>query len=250
MERSTFVKWALGATCLVFFGVLVAQQRQIVNSQREIIKALQDMKAPAAAVPVLRPSAAPPVTDLTLSVEGAAIKGRADAKVTVIEYSDFQCPYCGRYVTQTYPQVDKEYIATGKIRYAFRHYPLERLHPLALKAGIAGECARRQDKFWPMHDRLFGNQAKLQPADLTEHARALGLDMKAFQTCVDGKGIDTIREDQATGGRGGITGTPTFFVGISQPDGSVHVVDRIVGAGSIDSFRAALDKVLASPQAH
>ena len=131
--------------------------------------------------PAERPLPADPV-----SLEGAAVKGRREARVAIIEYSDFQCPFCARFAIDTLPQIDKTYIATGKVLMAFRHLPLEAIHPFAVDAGASVECAGRQDRFWDMHDRLFQNPKQLDPNTLRGHAQALSLDIAAYDACLTG----------------------------------------------------------------
>lgn len=174
--------------------------------------------------------------------------GRADAKLTIVEFSDFECPFCGRFTRDTFPQLKAEYIDTGKVKYAFRNFPLARMHPRAMKAAEAGECAHLQGKFWPLHDRLFANQQALAESDLVAHAQALGVDMARFKPCLAGETVAKIRQDLDEGARGGITGTPGFFIGTTGPDGNLKVLHRIVGAQPYANFKAALDAALTSPQ--
>src|SRR4051794_7424651 len=108
-----------------------------------------------------------------ISIQGAPARGSADAKVVVIEYSDFQCPYCGKFARETFANVEQKYIAPGRVRYVFRNFPLDESHPKAFKAADAAECANQQGKFWEMHAQLFANQQALDPGDLASHARAV-----------------------------------------------------------------------------
>ncbi len=248
MKRSILAKWLAGVAVVVFLGLVAGRQQQLVDGQREILKQIQDLKtspqvrAGQAPAQQAAPPAAPP--DFTLRIDGAAIKGSAIAKLILIEFSDFECPFCERYVRESYPQIERDYVSTGKVRYVFRHFPLERIHPRAMKAGEAGECARLQGKFWPLHDRLFANQKLLEPPALVEHARAVGLDLKSFETCLNGQAASAVRADLDAGARAGVTGTPTFFVGFAQNDGSVHVVEKLVGAVPYASFQSVLNKML------
>src|SRR5207247_10400930 len=133
------------------------------------------------------------------------------AKVAVIEYSDFQCPFCGRYAKETFPQITSDYVDTGKVRYVFHDLPLD-FHKYAFKAAEAAHCAGDQGKFWEMHGLLFQNQAALAPEQLPAHAKGLGLNESAFSQCLEsGKFAAQIRQDIAQAGTAGITGTPTFF---------------------------------------
>ena len=163
-----------------------------------------------------------------------------------VEFSDFQCPFCQRHWQQTYGQLDRDYIATGKVRYVFRHFPLERIHPQALKAGEAAECAAAQGKFWEMHDRLFLNQQALMPADLVKHAEALGLDETQFTSCLDGQMTARVRADLAMGAQAGVTATPNFFVGVTIPGGKIKVLQKLSGALPFATFKSTFDGLLAS----
>lgn len=151
------------------------------------------------------------------SVRVDRIKGNPAAKVTIVEYSDFQCPYCGVYATEVYPKLDDRYIKTGKVRYVFRAVVLPQ-HRQAQKATEAAECAGDQGRFWEMHDMLFAKQ--LQWADkggavetFKGYAQTLGLNEAAFQGCLDGgKYADVPAENLADARKIGITGTPTFLI--------------------------------------
>jgi protein-disulfide isomerase len=278
MKLSMFVKAVAatalaGAVCVTLAAAggqgsdkeLQARIAALEAGQKAILKELQEIKvllqarpavptpmpAPAAAAPQPSPASnptAPPNFDLDIA--GAATRGRPDAKLVVIEFSDFQCPFCGRYTRETLPQVERDYVDTGKIRYVFRHFPLERLHPLALRAAEAGDCANQQGKFWPMHTRLFGNQQALAEADLSRAAEVLGLNMPAFQQCMKTQSTSPVRvrQDQTEGSRAAITGTPTFFIGTLTPAGKVHVLKRLVGAQPYTSFKTALDALLSAPE--
>jgi protein-disulfide isomerase len=128
---------------------------------------------------------------------------------------------------------------------AFRHLPLEQIHPFALGAAVSAECAGRQDRFWAMHDLLFAKQ-EIDPAHLRAHATTAGLDLKAFDGCLGGQAADRVRQDIAGAQTLGITGTPTFLFGIVQADGRIKVTVRLSGALPADRFRATLDELLAS----
>jgi protein-disulfide isomerase len=145
------------------------------------------------------------------------------------------------------PQIEREYVTNGKIRYTVREFPLEQIHPQAFRAAQAALCAGDQGKYWEMHVRLFANQRALGPAELPGHARAVGLDETAFGQCLEsGRKGARVRADLAEGQRAGISGTPTFFVGIADgPGNAVKVVRIIRGAQPYPAFKAAIDAVLA-----
>ncbi|HXI03505.1 MAG TPA: thioredoxin domain-containing protein [Candidatus Saccharimonadales bacterium] len=137
-------------------------------------------------------------------------KGPSDAPVQIVEFSDFQCPFCGR-VEPTIKQIEAKY--GDKIQFVFRDFPLTSLHPNAQGAAEAANCANEQGKYWPYHDKLFSSQQALQPDKLKQYAVDLGLDAKAFNECVDsGRYRPDIQKDVEEGQRLGVTGTPAFFV--------------------------------------
>jgi predicted DsbA family dithiol-disulfide isomerase len=176
-----------------------------------------------------------------VEVGSAPTRGNAKAPVTIVEFSDFQCPYCVR-ARPTANRVREVY--GDKVRWVFRHFPLD-FHAQAEKAGEAAACAGEQGKFWEMHDRLWVNTAKLQVPDLKEHAAALGLDRAAFDRCLDsGKYAGLVGSDQEAGQGYGVSGTPAFFVN-GRP---------LIGAQPFDAFAQVIDdelqrQGLASPAA-
>jgi protein-disulfide isomerase len=155
--------------------------------------------------------------------EGFAFKGREDAPVTVEEYADFQCPFCGTFATTIEPALDQQYIESGEVRWIFRDFPLQQ-HANALPAAEAARCAGDQGKFWPMHDLLFARQdewAGLSDFDARalQYAQALGLDVEAFGQCLSSDvHLEPLRQAQAAAVERQIPGTPTFFVNGQQVD--------------------------------
>ena len=164
------------------------------------------------------------------------VKGDANAPVTMIEYSDFQCPYCGSF-EPTVDQVLKQY--GSKVRFVYRHFPLS-FHPNAMPAALAAECAGEQGKFWQFHDALFANQDKESDTYYTQLATDNKLNMKKFADCVSTKKYEAkITAQAAAGGAAGINGTPgTFLIG---KDGTAT---PITGAVPAATFTAAIDKLL------
>jgi len=137
-------------------------------------------------------------------------EGLPSARVTLVEYADFECPTCAA----AFEVVEAARRALGpNLRYVFRHFPLRSSHPHALAAAKAAEAAAAQGKFWPMHARLFAHQTQLADPDLLRHARKLGLDPERFQRDMASPAAEVrIREDLASGVRSGVSGTPTFFI--------------------------------------
>ena len=153
-----------------------------------------------------------------------------------------------RYFRETFPEIEKQYITTGKLKYVFRDFPITGVHRDALKAAEAAGCALDQGKFWELHDRLFGNQTTLEPNNLVQHAQAIGLDVTRFQQCLaNDKYIDEVRNDFEDGKRAGMMSTPTFFLGRTELNGAkVKVLAVIVGAKPFATFKAAIDDALSS----
>ncbi len=233
---------------------LPAQVEKLNAGQEALRKELQAVQGQLREITALlkarpaQPAAAPqPARPAELVTDGAPFKGSPDAPLTIVEFSDFQCPFCKRHWDQTYAQLDRDYIATGKLRYVFRHFPIERIHPQALKAGEAAECAAAQGKFWEMHDRLFLNQQALMPADLVIHAQALGLDQTQFTSCLDGQMTARVRADLTMGAQVGVRATPSFFLGVTIPDGKIKVVQKLSGALPFATFKSTIDGLLANP---
>lgn len=144
------------------------------------------------------------------------------------------------------PKLAKDYIETGKLKYVAQDFPLENMHKLARKASEAFWCANEQGKGEEMHHRLFANQQKLQPEALGGHAQAIGLDVPAFQTCLDsGKYTAKINASLKQGQQAGVTGTPAFFLGYTQADGAeVKAAKFLSGALPFDTFKEHIDKLL------
>jgi protein-disulfide isomerase len=187
-----------------------------------------------------------PVTGLA-TTRGGATKAVGHPTVTVIEFSDFQCPFCGRYARETFEQFDREFVETGKVEYAFRHFPLERIHPLALRAAEAAECSRRQGHYWQMHDRLFAAQQDLSLATLRGYARALRLDGGEFDKCLGQDAEAAVRRDLAEGERLGIHGTPTLLIGRIEDDGAtITLLQKISGFQPYDAIRATVEALVGS----
>jgi protein-disulfide isomerase len=184
-----------------------------------------------------------PVLDLTRAPQ----LGSDTAIVTLVEFSDYECPFCLRHFQQTMPQIEANYIETGRIRYAFMDWPVDQLHPQAIRAHEAAHCAGEQDKYWDMHRRLFGPAGDHSPDRLLDLARAVGLNMDRFAECVgSGRAEPMIRETGRLVEQLGATGTPVFFIGIrDRSTQQVTVLRGLSGAQPYEVFAKALDEVLA-----
>jgi protein-disulfide isomerase len=205
--------------------------------------------ASLAALLVIPGSAESPAAEpenVFLFTNGAPSVGDEKAPVIIVEFSDYQCPYCGQHANQVLPQIIKEYVNTGRVRYFFRDVPVEANHPQAFKAAEAAHCAGDQGKYWEMHDRLFKNQHLLAMSDLAAHAQALGIDGSKFQRCLDGgKYAPQIRKDIGDAIKFGVRGTPTFFVGKHDSQRSEkNAVTTLTGAEPFVEFQRTVDQML------
>ena len=146
------------------------------------------------------------------------IRGPREAPVTMVEYGDYECPFCG----QAYYVLKEIKLRAGNLmRFVFRNFPLTTVHPHAERAAEAAEAAGAQGKFWEMHDLLFENQQALKDQDLMEYATIVGLDIPRFvREMREGRYLNRIREDFLSGARSGVNGTPTFFINGLRHDGS------------------------------
>ncbi len=195
-----------------------------------------------------RPAGPPSLVNKVIELGEAPFKGEANARLTFVEVSDYQCPFCGRYFRETYPQLEAEYVKTGKVRSVFLDLPLEAIHKSAFGAAKAARCAGQQGKYWEMHDRLFANQKELEP--WAPHAEAIGLDITAFDACVASDKEDAaIRRDMAEAQKLGVTGTPAFLIGRTDPKSSkLTILAALRGARPFADFKTEIDKLLAESE--
>jgi protein-disulfide isomerase len=219
---------------------IVAELRQI----RQLLEKQQAQLA-AAMAPKPAPVAAPPEKVLMSVGNGWYSFGKADAPVTLVEFGDYQCPYCKRFHSDAYAQLKKDYIDTGKVRFVSRDLPLE-FHPFALKAAEAVRCAGDQGKYWELRDALYTNPAAPSDDVIKKAAADLSLDTRAFQACLDsGKYKADVQKDAAEAATLQISGTPTFVLAKTSNDKLDGV--RIVGAQSFAAFQSAIDVLLKNP---
>jgi protein-disulfide isomerase len=177
-------------------------------------------------------------------IDGASTsKSLGTGRVTLVEFADFECPFCRRHAADVLPQVERELVAKQEARYVFLHFPLSAIHPHAEKASEAAECAGRQGRYWDMHRRLFSGEPKLEESALVHHAQQLSLNAVEFERCLAGEAAATIKEDVSLGEAFGVKGTPTFLVGVTEADGSVTVRRRINGVATFEAIRREIRRV-------
>jgi protein-disulfide isomerase len=199
-----------------------------------------------AASPSTRPRLSEPLPKEPLSLTGAAVQGSADAKVALVEYYDYQCPACGQFTRDVLPRIVKDFVDTGKVLLAFRQFPLEGLHPLALGAATAAECAATQGRFREMHELLIRDPQHLDRSSLVDDARRLGLGVQDFESCMNTAGVERVKRSLTEGSALGIHGTPTVMLGMLLPDGQVRVTQRFHGAPKTDDLVSGLDAAIAA----
>jgi len=230
------------------FGKLRMEIEALKQGQaviREQLKAIHKLLEQAT-----RPRVAQAVAPQQVLLRGLAddpVLGDKDAKLMLVEFTDYQCPFCRRYATSTLVQIKQAYVSTGKIRYVVRDFPIPQLHPNALNAAQAANCAADRGKYWEMHDLLFRNQRQLGLEQLPGHAKTLGLDVDAFKKCLaSGKHKAEILQDVADGRSAGVTGTPSFFLAVDGPEpGTARTLTMIRGAVPFAAFKAVIDSALA-----
>lgn len=188
-----------------------------------------------------------PTPIVKISADDDPVIGDPNAPISIIEFSDFQCPFCARFHIQTLPSILEEYVDQGKVKLIFRDFPIQNIHPNALPASVAAECANEQGKFKVMHDKLFDNQKEwsgLETANamslFSQYALEMELEQEVFDSCLtNGKYIEEIRNDLNDGRTYGVSGTPGFFIGNDQ----VGYVE-LKGAQPFESFKKVIDAQL------
>lgn len=254
---------ALVLVCLLFGMSAHAQKRANRNRTKQDVEAamletlkamqkeLQDIKTllaarPPAPSPAAKAAAVVPQA-VALDLTNRPFRGSKDAPVTIVEFTDYECPFCSRHAQQTLPQIEKEYIATGKVKYYVVDLPLESIHPNAFKAAVAVRCANDQGKYWEMHDRLFAAQRGTL-TDWNAHALAVGLDAGKFTGCVASSKYDSdVRKDMALTQMVGVQGTPGFFFATGA-GAKVTTTSFMNGARPFPQMKEQIDLLLQQKQ--
>lgn len=218
--------------------------QQILQELRAIRQMLeaQPRNAPA------RPAAAADERVSLAFQPGALALGRVDAPLLMVEFTDYECPFCRQFHLTSFEQIRKNYIDKGKLRYVSRDFPLD-FHKSALRAAVAGRCGAEQGKFWELRHSLISNASKLQPEDILGYAKKLSLDGGKFRSCMEsGRLLDAVESDMNEGRAAGVSGTPTFLIG-RLANGRLEGV-RLVGAQPYIVFAAKIDQLLGAARAN
>lgn len=219
-------------------GMTKDQADEMLKELKAIHQLLEHQQMAAA-----QPLTAPASDKVQMSVAAGWYSiGRDDAPITVVEFADYQCPFCRKFHSETFGELKKNYIDTGKVRFVSRDLPLD-FHPNAPGGAMATRCAGEQNKFWEMRDMMLASDAELSPAALLKYGRQINLDMTAFGACLNEKKYNAaIQKDVADAGTLGIRGTPSFVVGKTAKDQIKGV--RIAGAVPYSVFDTAIKNEL------
>ena len=176
-------------------------------------------------------------------------RGRLSATVAIVEYADFECPFCAKFSRTIKSVLFRDYVDSGRVVFVFKNFALPS-HRRAPAAARAAWCAAQQDKFWEMHDRLFDVPSKFEDFDLEEAAKVVGLDSARYNSCRAGdEARQHVETERADAERLEIPATPAFFIGRVGSDGRVQVSDALLGANSVEAFKMILDKRLSEQAA-
>jgi protein-disulfide isomerase len=243
----------VGAILLVAALSAAGQTNQELKAEIDVLKqgqaAILTELAEIKKLLAPRQQAAPePFRPVELRLDGAHPLGEPSAKVTLVEFTDYQCPFCRRHAQQVLPNILADYVKTGKVRYVIREFPLTQIHPRAARASEAALCAGDQGRYWEMHGKLFSEQNRLADEDLLAHAESIGLDLDRFKGCLEeGRHRARVEADTAAGAKAGVAGTPSFLLGLTDPadPDKFTATELLQGALPYPQFQAAIDKLLA-----
>lgn len=247
MKKSTYNKLLVGfVVVLIAFSFTAGFLFGSAGSTGTVTDREQAVPSPSPTPTQQQPTQAVP-SRVSVSLDDDPQLGDKNAPVVMIEFSDFQCPFCRRFFDQTLSQVKTDYIDTGKVLFVYRDFPLDSLHPQATPAAEAAQCANEQGKFWEYHDNIFEEQNKqgsgtvqFSNDDLKEWAADLSLDTTQFNSCLDsGKYSSEVSSDFQDGVNVGVSGTPTIFIG--SPESGYQ---KIVGAQPYSVIKSVIDEEL------
>lgn len=239
---------------IIVAGFMVASAIYVSNSKSGFLNSDKTLgttqQAPGATNPTAAPDATAPAAEdpnktFTVSLDDDPVMGNANAPVTLIEFSDYKCPFCNRFTTDSLPQLKTKYIDTGKLKVVHKDFVIH--PPQADDAAMAADCAGEQSKYWEYHNILWAKYTKEEEFtrdNLKKYGVEAGLNSSQFNSCIDSnKYRSEIDKDNQDGRDIGVTGTPTLFIGKTTPDGKITAI-KIVGAQPYDTFATAIDGLL------
>jgi protein-disulfide isomerase len=181
-----------------------------------------------------------------IALDRVPVLGASSTGVVMVEFSDFECPFCGKFANGVLPYLKEKYVDTGRVEIAFMHFPLS-MHPRARPAAEAAACAAEFGKFWPMHDLLFRDSKRLSDDDIASYFSTIGISYSENNVCSEANLSRRVEEDERLAKSLVLRATPTFFIGRRQTDGRVKVSRVLTGAVASSEMAAALDAVLSEP---
>ena len=220
-----------------------AQMQQELTAIKNFLQALMQQARPQGAA---QEPDVPGLIGATVPTAGEPVLGSRSARLTIMEVSDYHCPFCKKQALETFPQLDAEYIKSGKVQYMFVDYPIAQLHPTAARAHEAANCAAEQGKYWEMHRSLFTSPVAKDDATLMAVAKGAGLDAARLQACLtSGKFTTAVQTSVDRMEALGIQGTPMILIGLTPAPGQpMKVVKFVYGAQPFGAFKATLDALL------
>jgi protein-disulfide isomerase len=250
IKKSTFRGLIISLVAVSLIAAFFAGSYTVLKSEETTKIELNDsIKKLESKILRNQPGDLPDTKPIRVSIDDDPIKGSNDAPITIVEFSDFQCPFCSRFHIQTFPLILKEYVDTGKVKFVYRDFPIQNSHPNAFPAAAASECAHEQNNYWEYHNALFERQAIWNNLEISDSintfkkfAIELGLNEDQFNSCLDsGKYIEEINKDLKDGTNYGITGTPGFLIG-NEKNGFV----KLTGAQPFEAFKKIIDSQLST----
>ena len=251
IKKSTFTGLVVALTAVIaisafFAGSYVTNLESDKITQSDLDAAVSRLESKITNSP--QPSSQSSTQPIRVSIDDDPMKGDPNAPITIIEFSDYECPFCGRFYENTLPLIEENYINTGKVNFVYRDFPIQSIHPNAVPAALASECADDQGMFWPFHDMIFENKGiweKLEGEmlfdEFGQYAAILALNTEEFNSCLESnKHLDEVRNDLQDGRNYGVSGTPGFFIG---NDNSGYI--KVSGAKPYPIFEDILDEMLA-----
>ena len=235
---------AVVAVAAFFAGAYFSNLDSDVLTKSELEEVISKLESKMA---ITQQAESQPSQPVKISLDNDPIRGDPNAPITILEFSDFQCPFCARFHVQTLPLLLEEYIDAGKVNLVYRDFPIQSIHPNALPAAVAAECANEQGKYWEYHDTLFEKQSVWSRLNsdaaistFSQFATDVGLEQQQFDSCLgSGKYLEEVQHDMREGREYDITGTPGFFVG-NEEIGFV----KITGAQPFEIFKRVIDAQL------